>query len=438
LVVVGLSVAKLRNSRLGSEMLAVRANERSAAAAGINVARTKLVAFAIAAFIAGIGGCMVAYQQTNVTFDQFDAILGLGVFASAYLAGVTSVSGGILGGMLASGGIVYFGLDQGLHLGGWYDTISGVGLVLTVILNPEGLVGPFHAQLAARRLAKSGAPAPERMAALTSEGRPARSRSEPARTLLTVEQLFVRYGGVVAVDDVSFTVPEGTIVGLIGPNGAGKTTLIDAISGFARSGGTVVLDGKPLDGLRPYQRTRIGLGRTFQAMELWDDLTVAENVGAAFRSKEGGIGGVDDTLAMLELDQVRDRPVGELSQGQRQLVSISRALLGHPKLLLLDEPAAGLDTAESLWLGERLKAVRDRGVTILLVDHDMGLVLSVCDEIHVLNFGGMIASGNPDDIRADPVVTEAYLGSTHSHHSAVGDSNGVVGPTLSDAPSRVE
>ena len=447
LIIVALGVAKLRNSRLGAEMLAVRANERSAAAVGINVARTKLIAFGIASFIAGIGGCMVAYQQTNVTFDQFDAVLGLGIFATAYLAGVTSVSGGILAGVMAYGGIVYRGMDQGLHLGGWYDTLSGVGLVLTVILNPEGIVGPFHAKLAARRSAQSDSTelVPEHRVAAAEVDRPVRSVSGSGRSLLAIQDVFVQYGGVIAVNGVSFSVPEGAIVGLIGPNGAGKTTLIDAISGFAPARGSVALDGKVLDGLRPHQRIRAGLGRTFQAIELWDDLTVAENVGAAVGSKAGDRGGgVGEVLATLGLDSVGDRPVSELSQGQRQLVSIARAVLGNPEVLLLDEPAAGLDSTESLWLGERLKSVRDRGVTILLVDHDMGLVLSVCDQIHVLNFGQLIASGTPDEIRADRVVAEAYLGSTHSRQLDSEDATSpkpVAGaPTggLREASSRVE
>jgi ABC-type branched-subunit amino acid transport system ATPase component len=188
-----------------------------------------------------------------------------------------------------------------------------------------------------------------------------------------------------------------------------------------------------------------GLGRTFQAIELWDDLTVAENVGVARGRSNNTDGGIDRALNLLGLDSLEQRPVGELSQGQRQLVSIARALVGEPRLLLLDEPAAGLDSTESVWLGDRLRAVRDQGVTILLIDHDMGLVLSICDEIHVLNFGRVIASGTSDAIRSDPAVTEAYLGSAHGRvdtdagdvtdgiHSELGGNRLTV-----DKPSRVE
>lgn len=411
LAIVAIGVAKLRTSRLGSAMLAVRANERSAAAAGINVVRTKLAAFAIAAFIAGIGGSLLAYRQTNVSFDQFDAILGLGIFATAYLAGVTSVSGGILAGIMAFGGLIYYGLDQGLNLGGWYDAISGVGLVLTVILNPEGIVGPIHAKLAARR--ERRLPAPVIDVGAGTQAPVTRMPWVKGPVLLSIKGLGVRYGGVIAVADVSFDVTEGSIVGLIGPNGAGKTTLIDAVSGFTRCTGTVSLAGQVLDGMPPHRRIHAGLGRTFQGMELWDDLTVGENIGVGLGSGGSGLT-VETTLEMLGLEAVQDRPVSELSQGQRQLVSIGRALVGNPKVLLLDEPAAGLDSTESLWLGERLRAVRERGVTIMLVDHDMGLVLSLCDEVQVLNFGKIISSGPPEVIRADAEVSEAYLGSTHS------------------------
>jgi ABC-type branched-subunit amino acid transport system ATPase component/branched-subunit amino acid ABC-type transport system permease component len=427
LIIVALGVVKLRTGRLGAAMLAVRANERSAAASGVNVVRTKLVAFAIASFVAGIGGALLAYQQTNVTFQSFDAILGLSVFGAAYLAGITSVSGGILAGVLVYGGLFYRVSDQWLGLGGWYDAATGIGLILTVVLNPEGIVGPFHARREERRRQQEsagGRAAPTRPPASVRGAAPARQTTAPgrgagapvrpgAKPLLSLRDVTVRYGGVVAVDRVSFDVPDGAIVGLIGPNGAGKTSLIDAISGFAPSSGDVLLDGQRLGVLRPHQRAWAGLGRTFQAMELWDDLTVEENVSVRSGSLGDATADLDRTLALLGLDPLRSRAASELSQGQRQLVSVARALVGRPRLLVLDEPAAGLDSNESLWLGERLRDIRDRGVTILLIDHDMGLVLGICDEVQVLNFGGLIAGGPPSAVRFDPLVASAYLGVTH-------------------------
>ena len=417
LIVAAIAVARIRTSRIGSAMLAVRANERSAAASGINVVRTKLLAFAIASFIAGLGGTLLAYKQGNVTFDPFDAILGLSVFATAYLAGITSVSGGLLAGMLASGGLVYHFTDTKLHLGDWYTVVTGVLLVFTVIQNPEGIVGPAHATLERRRSRRLAEPAPEPIASVVAlPTTPERAAGPRGEAVLSLASLVVRYGGVTAVDDVSFDVGRGEIVGLIGPNGAGKTTLIDAVCGFARADGRVTLLGRSLDGLRPFERARQGVARTFQAIELWDDLTVLENITAGMTRAGSQAGGADveRSLALLGLGSVRDRSAGELSQGQRQLVSIARALVGRPEILLLDEPAGGLDSAESRWLGDRLRDVRDSGVTILIVDHDMHLVLNLCDRIEVLNFGRLIASGPPASIRADRAVADAYLGSTHA------------------------
>ena len=426
LAVVAIGVAGLRRSRLGSQMLAIRANERSAAAAGVSVVRVKILAFAIAAFIAGLGGALLAYQQRNVTFDPFQAISGLFLFGTVYLAGVTSVSGGLLAGLSATNGLIYIFVDETWSATGWYTVVASVLLILTVILNPEGIVGPAHAALAKRRQPDGRADVGS-VAAMDAEQHGEHVRYQPGEAAVELElrNVSVRYGGVVAVNEVSLRIGRGAIVGLIGPNGAGKTTLIDAVSGFAPHSGDILLAGHSIDGLLPHKRIRAGLGRTFQAIELYDDLSVEENVqvgltAAGNRRTDADTGKVSDSEALdsvfglLGLDAVRERPAGELSQGQRQLVSIARALAGSPTLLLLDEPAGGLDTTESHWLGERLRNIRDSGVTIVMVDHDMSLVLGLCDEIHVLNFGEVIASGTPAQIRANRTVAEAYLGATHA------------------------
>ena len=414
LILVAIGVAWLRRSGLGSQMLAIRANERAAAAAGVNVVRVKILVFAIAAFIAGLGGALLAYQQRTITYDAFSAVAGLSLFATVYLTGITSVSGGILAGLSATGGLVFILVDEVVGTGGWYVVVSSVLLILTVIMNPEGIVGPAHKKLAAVRAGRE-----KPVTTAKSEPPPVRRRESEGRTdMLSVRGLGVRYGGVVAVDDVSFDVPEGAIVGLIGPNGAGKTTLLDAVSGFAEHTGTVNLGGRSIGNLAPHERVRAGLGRTFQALELYDDLSAEENVVVGLTASHGRRERPpEETLravfTLLDLDSLRSRPAGELSQGERQLVSIARALAGGPKVLLLDEPAGGLDTAESTLLGERLKVIRDAGITIVLVDHDMGLVLSLCDRVHVLNFGKVIAAGTPAEIRADRAVAAAYLGGAH-------------------------
>ncbi len=426
LTATAIGVAMLRRSQLGSAMLAIRANERSAAAAGVNVVQVKIMAFAIGSFIAGIGGALLAYRFGTINDTQFSPLLGLGIFASAYLAGITSVSGGVAAGMLAVTGLAYTATDSWLPLGEWYQFVTSALLIVTVISNPEGIMGPNHEmadKLHAKRLAK-------RLAASGVDGGPDVAMSgvklvaaprdlSGLPTLMSIRNLRVTYGGVVAVDDVSFDVPKGSIVGLIGPNGAGKTTMVDALSGFAAHTGSVVFDGKDLAGLKPHQRVKAGVSRTFQAIELYEDLAVEENLEVGLASGRQGHGAaamrsLASTCDVLGLTPIRERPAGDLSQGQRQLVSIGRALVAQPELLVLDEPAAGLDSNESEWLGMRLRDVRDQGVTILMVDHDVNLVLNLCDYIVVLDFGKLIAQGAPSEIRSNPQVIEAYLGSTHS------------------------
>jgi branched-chain amino acid transport system ATP-binding protein len=252
------------------------------------------------------------------------------------------------------------------------------------------------------------------------------TQSAPEQPLLQVTDLTVRYGGVVALDKVSLSVPRGAIVGLIGPNGAGKTTFVDALTGFARSTGEVRFGDARLDRERPHTRARRGLARTFQAGNIFDDLTVEENILIGERRRSAWLSTAwailsgrperprPETARLVEslnLGDVLQAQVAELSEGRRKLVSVAQALASGPELVLLDEPAAGLDSSESAWLGIQLRAVRDSGVTILLVDHDMDLVMNVCDHVVVLDFGKVIASGDPRTVLDDPQVVSAYLGS---------------------------
>jgi ABC-type branched-subunit amino acid transport system ATPase component/ABC-type branched-subunit amino acid transport system permease subunit len=434
LVGVAVSVALLRRSRLGGAMLAVRANERSAAAAGINVRAVRLAAFGIAAFIAGLGGALLTYQQTIVPAASFTALGGIGLFATAYLAGVTSVSGGMLAGILADGGLLFVWLNGLVNLGSWYDVVTGVLLIITVIFNPEGLARGLHKIAERWQPKRAAAPATDGTAApvpASAEGasRNGRRRREP---VLSVRNASVHYGGVAAVSDVTLEVPPGAIVGLIGPNGAGKTSLIDAISGFAAMTGDVVFAGNSVARLKPHQRVQHGLGRTFQGIELYDDLSVEENVAVGDRTRRRGGQQLSGLFAMLGLSALQTRPVAELSQGQRQLVSIARALAGGPSLLLLDEPAAGLDSRESEWLAARLRDICASGVSMLLVDHDMNLMLGLCDVLYVLDFGSVIASGTPEQIRADEKVIGAYLGTTPASAGGSGP------PGLDQRPERMD
>jgi branched-chain amino acid transport system ATP-binding protein len=243
-------------------------------------------------------------------------------------------------------------------------------------------------------------------------------------TLLVTTGMSVTYGGVRAVNEVNITVHPNSLVGLIGPNGAGKTSFIDGITGFTPTSGRIEFDGSDVSTAPAHRRARLGLGRTWQSLELFDDLSVRENLMvAAERQSVGGffadvlhpsrnrrLAPVDAAFDVLGISALADTMPTELSQGQRKLIGVARALAAQPKLVCLDEPAAGLDSAESQQLGAQLRRMVDTGVTIFLVDHDMGLVLSVCDYIYVIEFGQLIAQGTPTEIRNDDRVIAAYLG----------------------------
>lgn len=241
--------------------------------------------------------------------------------------------------------------------------------------------------------------------------------------ILTTTDLTVRYGGNLALDSVSLRIGEGELVGLIGPNGAGKTTFIDALTGFTRSSGRVEFAGADISRAKPHQRVRAGLGRTWQGAELYHELTVRENLEVGghrptfwqscreiITGRSTAPGAVSQAATLLGLTEILDRSPDDLSQGQRKSVDVARALAAGSRVLCLDEPAAGLDSDESEQLGRTLRQLVSAGASLLLVDHDMGLVLGVCDRIYVLDLGRVIAEGAPQEIRTSPQVIEAYLG----------------------------
>jgi branched-chain amino acid transport system ATP-binding protein len=268
------------------------------------------------------------------------------------------------------------------------------------------------------------------------------------QALLETRDLTVVYGGVRANDQINVHVDEGELLGLIGPNGAGKTTFIDAITGFAPvTHGQVLLAGEDVTAWSAHRRARAGLARTFQSSELFDDLTVLDNLLVVAESRgwrtfpadlvrprasAAAVERAEWALEVLGIGHIANKVSSELSMGQRKLAGVARALAGRPKMLLVDEPAAGLDTAESLAFGARLRAVVEAGITVLLIDHDMGLVLSTCDRLCVLDFGRLIAEGAPDTVRTDPSVVTAYLG------TAAGEAQAKDGDAVAAAQRSVE
>jgi ABC-type branched-subunit amino acid transport system ATPase component len=250
-----------------------------------------------------------------------------------------------------------------------------------------------------------------------------------ASTTLSASDVTVKFGGLVAVDDVSVTASSGRITGVIGPNGAGKTTLFNACSGLnTPASGEIVLDGRKLSRYRPSVRARLGLGRTFQQVQLCDSLSVYENV--SIGSEAGIVGSsvfrhlfrapgeardVDmrarEALEMCGIEHLSGEQVGSLSTGQRRLVELARCLAGTFKILLLDEPSSGLDAAETEAFGTLMRRiVNERGLGILLIEHDLSLTMTVCDDLYVLDFGKLIYEGTPEQARASEIVQSAYLG----------------------------
>jgi ABC-type branched-subunit amino acid transport system ATPase component/ABC-type branched-subunit amino acid transport system permease subunit len=437
LIVAVVIAARVRRGALGRSFIAVRANERAAASVGINVVRAKLVAFGLASAVAGLGGVLLAFESQVVDFTQFDIFTSINAVTFATIGGIGYLTGPLLGSGLASGAIPSYLLQRFGSLDEWLPVIGGVSVLLTLLRNPNGLAGAaesdgdpvvrwFRGRLP-RRAAGPGAAAAA--GAADADGpATAQVRQRAAPKALVVEGLTVRFGGVTAVDNLSLTIGPGEVVGLIGPNGAGKTTVIDAVTGFVRPArGSITLGDDPLSALPPHRRTAAGVTRSFQSVELFDDLTVGENLQAAEdlrqarapRQRAGSwrrsrprlsalslaVAGEFDLLTSLDDDPA------QLPHGRRRLLGIGRAVVTQPSVLLLDEPAAGLDGHESAELAALIRRLATEwGIGVLLVEHDMSVVMSTCDRVAVLEFGLKIAEGKPEVIRSDPRVIAAYLG----------------------------
>jgi sulfate-transporting ATPase len=423
-VVFALAVANLRRSRTGRRLLAVRTNERAAASLGISVFGVKLYAFAVSSALAAMAGILVGFRGRVVTYDaDFNMFASINSVGHAVIGGLGFVLGGVFGAPFAVGGLGTKATTDWLRLDNQWDLIIGsVILFLILILHQNGIADvathlrtPWERLHLARRRRRR-------------EPLPAADVEQVAGATLTVSDLTVRFGSIVAVDGVSLEVHPGEVVGLIGPNGAGKTTLIDAVTGFvsAHNHRAIALDGRQLDRLNATRRARLGLRRSFQSLELFEDVSVEENIRAGSDLRASRRSWLTDLIwpgrhpltptalaAVREFDLEADLDATpeELPYGRRRLVGIARAVASGPSVVLLDEPAAGLDEHESADLARLIRRLADeRNMGVLLVEHDMGLVMSTCDRVVVIDFGRVIASGPPSEVRANRAVKDAYLG----------------------------
>ncbi len=419
-------VSNVRRGRSGRRLIAVRTNERAAASLGIDVMMAKLYAFALAAAIAALGGILLAFRLSSISYESFDSFTSVTYVGLALVGGVGHLLGAFVGGTMATAGLNQEILESTWEgVGRWIQLISGIAILLTVLQYQDGVAAEWVKMFRlAKKARKWGQPYTIELADVADPSATAEYGAVAPRTL-HVENLTVRYGAVVAVDDVGFRLEPGTITGLIGPNGAGKTSLIDAVSGFARAGGRVALDDVDLSDEPAVTRARAGVARSFQSLELFEDSTVFENLSVAadpqdLRSYVRDLvrpvnppfpPEVVRAIVEFRLDHDLHRDVKDLSYGKRRLLAIARAVAMHPSVLLLDEPAAGLSSAESAELAAVVRRLASEwGMAVLVVEHDINFVMGVCDQVLVLDFGRLIASGPPRQVRADPAVIAAYLG----------------------------
>jgi len=421
-------VSNVRRGRSGRRLIAVRTNERAAAALGIDVMVAKLFAFSLASAIAALGGILLAFRLSSISYQSFTSFTSITLAGLALVGGVGHLLGAFVGATMATAGFNQQVLESTWDgVGRWIQLISGISILLMVLGYKDGVAAEWVKIFRFLKKAKKwGRPyiiELKDVADLDAVNATEDARVPP-RTLV-MEGLTVNYGAVVAVDDVSYRLEPGSITGLIGPNGAGKTSLIDAISGFTEAEGLVLIDDVDLSKLTPTRRARAGVARSFQSLELFEDSTVFENLSVAADPQDLGsyvrdlihpanppfAPEVVRTIIEFQLDHDLHRDVKDLSYGKRRLLAIARAVAMHPSVLLLDEPAAGLSSAESSELASVVRGLADDwGMAVLVVEHDMTFVMDVCDEILVLDFGKMIAAGPPEEIRNDPAVIAAYLG----------------------------
>jgi sulfate-transporting ATPase len=434
---LGLAVLNVRRSATGRRLLAIRANPNAAASLGISPAAVKMYAFALSSAIAAICGSLTEVRFSYPDFTLFNTDSSITQVLQGSIGGVGWISGALVGALAVSSGILDRIISVIASPSNWIDIVTAAGVFLVLLQSPDGIVPVSTDQLKRAywhlraRIVPSqhvaGAMRPQAedpFRQALREGYVAADRRSPA--LVEIECLSVEFGSVKALDGVSLTVAPGEIVGLIGPNGAGKSTLIDAVCGVLRpTSGEIRLDGESLIGLSPTGRARRGVIRSFQSLELFEDMTVSENLLVASQFPRWWHGITDliwparprpTESARQAAQEFRLEPYfgstpRMLDHGHRRLLAIARTFAADPAVVMLDEPAAGLDSRQRQELGVLLKKVaKEWNIGVLLVEHDVNLVFRMCDRVVALVNGCVVAQGSPDQVRENPQVVEAYLG----------------------------